>query len=69
MVDQYYDYCYGELEYRGLNFEFETLNIENNQGNALVNYADAETHFTRIIEHKHFEGSDSSIKQLLQKNI
>ena len=69
MIDQYYDYCYGELEYRGLNFEFETLNIENNQGNALVNYADAETHFTRIIEHKHFEGSDSSIKQLLQKNI
>ena len=59
MIDQYYDYCYGELEYRGLNFEFETLNQENYQGNAVVNYTDAETPFTRIIEHKHFEASDS----------
>ncbi len=59
MIDQYYDYCYGELEYRGLNFEFETLNTENYQGNAVINYTDAETPFTRIIEHKHFESSDS----------
>ncbi len=59
MIDQYYDYCYGELEYRGLNFEFETLDIENYQGNAVINYTDAETPFTRIIEHKHFESSDS----------
>ena len=59
MIDQYYDYCYGELEYRGLNFEFETLEMENYQGNAVINYTDAETPFTRIIEHKHFECSDS----------
>ena len=60
MIDQYFDYCYGELEYRGLNFEFETLNIENYQGNAVINYTDAETPYTRIIEHKHFENSDST---------
>ena len=59
MIDQYYDYCFGELEYRGLNFEFETLDVENYQGNAVINYTDAETPFTRIIEHKHFENSES----------
>ena len=59
MIDQYFDYCYGELEYRGLDFEFETLEVENYQGNAVVNYTDAETPFTRIIEHKHFENSES----------
>ncbi len=60
MIDQYYDYYYGELEYRGLEFEFETLDIENYQGNAVINYTDAETPYTRIIEHKHFENSDSA---------
>ena len=59
MIDQYYDYCYGELEYRGLNFEFETLDVDNYQGNAVINYTDVETPFTRIIEHKHFESVDS----------
>ena len=59
MIDQYYDYCYGELEYRGLDFESEILDIENYQGNAVINYTDAETPFTRIIEHKHFENSNS----------
>ncbi len=59
MIDQYYDYCYGELEYRGLDFQSETLDIENYQGNAVINYTDAETPFTRIIEHKHFENTDS----------
>ena len=59
MIDQYYDYCYGELEYRGLDFEFETLEMENYQGNAVINFTDAETPYTRIIEHKHFEGADS----------
>lgn len=59
MIDEYYDYCYGELEYRGLNFEFETLDTENYQGNAVINYTDAETPYTRIIEHKHFESSES----------
>ena len=37
MIDEYYDYCYGELEYRGLTFEFETLDMENYQGNAVIN--------------------------------
>ena len=59
MIDEYYDYCYGELEYRGLNFEIETLDIENYQGNAVINYTDSKTPYTRIIEHKHFENSES----------
>lgn len=59
MIDQYFDYCYGELEYRGLKFEEECLDMENYQGNAVINYTDAETPFTRIIEHKHFENSHS----------
>ncbi|WP_462316291.1 UDP-galactopyranose mutase [Methanobrevibacter sp.] len=59
MIDEYFDYCYGELEYRGLDFEFETLDCENYQGNAVINYTDSETPYTRIIEHKHFEASAS----------
>ena len=59
MIDEYYDYCYGELEYRGLNFESETLDIPNYQGNAVINYTEAQIPYTRIIEHKHFENSES----------
>ena len=55
MIDAYYDYCYGELEYRSLRFETETLDMENYQGNAVVNYTEYEIPYTRIIEHKHFE--------------
>lgn len=55
MIDQFYNYQFGELEYRSLKFETETLDTENYQGNAVVNYTDADTPFTRIIEHKHFE--------------
>lgn len=55
MIDQFFDYCYGELEYRSLRFETEKLDCENFQGNAVVNYTDLKTPFTRIIEHKHFE--------------
>lgn len=56
MVDQFFDYKYGVLEYRSLQFENETIsNIDNYQGNAVVNYTDRETPYTRIIEHKHFE--------------
>lgn len=55
MIDEFFDYKLGELEYRSLCFENETLDMENYQGNAVVNYTDAETPFTRIIEHKHFE--------------
>ena len=55
MIDEYFDYCYGELEYRSLRFETEVLEEENYQGNAVVNYTEYEVPYTRIIEHKHFE--------------
>lgn len=55
MIDQYYDYCYGTLEYRSLRFEHEVKNVANYQGNAIVNYTEREIPYTRIIEHKHFE--------------
>lgn len=55
MIDEFFDYKLGELEYRSLRFENETLDMENYQGNAVVNYTDSETPYTRIIEHKHFE--------------
>lgn len=55
MIDEYFDYSLGELEYRGLKFETELLDEKNYQGNAVVNYTDYETPYTRIIEHKHFE--------------
>ena len=55
MIDEFYDYCYGQLEYRSLNFETEILDCENYQGNAVVNYTEREVPYTRIIEHKHFE--------------
>lgn len=55
MIDEFFDYKLGELEYRSLRFETEVLDEDNYQGNAVVNYTDAKTPFTRIIEHKHFE--------------
>lgn len=55
MIDAYYNYCYGSLEYRSLRFEDEILDIDNYQGNAAINYTEREVPFTRIIEHKHFE--------------
>lgn len=54
-VDAYFGYCCGNLEYRSVRFETEVLDTENYQGNAVVNYTDAQTPYTRIIEHKHFE--------------
>ena len=54
-VDAYFGYRLGALEYRSVRFETEVLDMENYQGNAVVNYTDAETPYTRIIEHKHFE--------------
>ncbi len=54
-VDEYFGYCLGALQYRSVRFETETMDMENYQGNAVVNYTDAETPYTRIIEHKHFE--------------
>lgn len=54
-IDRFFDYCYGPLQFRSLRFESEVLDQENYQGNAVVNYTDRETPYTRIIEHKHFE--------------
>lgn len=54
-IDEYFDYALGKLEYRTVRFETEVLNTANYQGNAVVNYTDAEVPYTRIIEHKHFE--------------
>ncbi|AZU63992.1 UDP-galactopyranose mutase [Neobacillus mesonae] len=55
MIDEYYEYKFGKLEYRSLKFEQEQMDTSNYQGNAVVNYTDRETPYTRIIEHKHFE--------------
>ncbi|WP_416148979.1 UDP-galactopyranose mutase [Salipaludibacillus sp. HK11] len=55
MIDQYYNYQFGFLDYRSLQFETTVMDKENFQGNAVVNYTDRETPYTRIIEHKHFE--------------
>ena len=54
-IDEYYKYCFGKLRYRTVRFEEEVMDMPNYQGNAVVNYTDADTPFTRIIEHKHFE--------------
>ena len=54
-IDRYFDYRHGKLQYRTVRFETEVLDNPNYQGNAVVNYTDAATPFTRIIEHKHFE--------------
>lgn len=54
-IDEYFDYALGNLEYRTVRFETEVLNTANYQGNAVVNYTEAEVRYTRIIEHKHFE--------------
>jgi UDP-galactopyranose mutase len=55
MIDEYFDYQLGILEYRSLRFETEVLDIDNYQGNAVINYTEREIPYTRIIEHKHFE--------------
>lgn len=63
MIDEYYDYRFGELEYRSLRFDTEVLDTDNCQGNAVVNYTEREIPYTRIIEHKHFEfgGQDKTV--------
>ena len=54
-IDAYFGFCHGPLSYRSVRFETEVLDTPNYQGNAVVNYTDRETPYTRIIEHKHFE--------------
>ena len=56
MIDEYFDYCYGNLAYRSLRFEKEDMPlVDNYQGNAVINYTEREIPYTRVIEHKHFE--------------
>ena len=55
MIDQFFDYAFGELEYRSVRFESETLKSDNAQGNAVINYTDAKTPFTRVMEWRHFD--------------
>lgn len=66
-IDQFYDYQFGELEYRSLRFETEILDEENYQGNAVVNYTEYEVPYTRIIEHKHFEYGESNPKTVVTR--
>lgn len=54
-IDEFFEYEFGKLEYRGLHFEHEHLDIDNFQGNAVVNYNERKVPYTRILEHKHFE--------------
>ncbi len=68
-IDAFYDYRFGQLEWRTVRFEQEILNMANYQGNAVVNYTDSETPFTRIIEHKHFECFGKAIQDNLHTVI
>ena len=65
MIDEYFQYCFGPLEYRSLEFETKILEVDNFQGNAVVNYTEYEIPYTRIIEHKHFELDSSSEKTII----
>lgn len=62
-IDEFYNYQFGKLEYRTVNFETEVLDMPNYQGNAVVNYTEKEVPYTRVIEHKHFEmfGADIEV--------
>jgi len=66
-IDKYYNYKFGELEYRSLKFETEVLDMENYQGNAVVNYTEYEIPYTRIIEHKHFEFNENAPKTVITR--
>lgn len=66
-IDEYFDFCYGPLEYRKVEFKNEILDTPNYQGNAVVNYTEYEVPYTRIIEHKHFEFDTTSPKTVISK--
>ncbi|MEE1314246.1 MAG: UDP-galactopyranose mutase [Faecalimonas sp.] len=68
-IDAYFGYCLGELEYRSLRFETEVLDMPNFQGNAVVNYTDADTAWTRIIEHKWFAFGKDDEGESLPKTV
>lgn len=59
-IDEYFEYCFGYLNYRSLRFEHECLDMGNYQGNAVINYTEKAVPFTRVIEHKHFDYCQTS---------
>lgn len=67
MIDQFFDYKFGELEYRSLRFETETVDSDNYQGNAVINYTDAETPYTRVMEWRHFDGLADEGKSVITR--
>ena len=67
-IDQYFDYCYGDLEYRTLKFEHSTVQTVNHQGCAVINYTSADMPWTRIIEHVHFNPKKTS-QTIITKEI
>ena len=67
MIDEFFNYSEGELEYRGLEFKSELLKINDYQGNAIVNYTSYDIPYTRICEHKHFETTDNNSSTVITK--
>nr|OTP09834.1 UDP-galactopyranose mutase [Enterococcus sp. 9E7_DIV0242] len=65
MIDAFFDYMHGELDYRSVRFESETLESDNAQGNAVINYTDAETPYTRVMEWRHFDQKADNNKTIL----
>ena len=63
-IDEYFGYQLGRLEYRSLRFEHEVKEVQNYQGNAIINYTSSEVPFTRIVEHKHFDINSQMVQQL-----
>lgn len=68
-IDAYFDFRLGRLQYRSLRFEVELLNMPNRQGNAVVNYTDRETPYTRVIEHKWFTFGKDDFGNLLEQSV
>lgn len=67
MIDTFFDYKHGELEYRSVRFESETLDSDNAQGNAVINYTDAQTPYTRVMEWRHFDQQADENKTILTR--
>ncbi|WP_219335207.1 UDP-galactopyranose mutase, partial [Oenococcus oeni] len=63
----FFDYRFGELEYRSLKFESETLDTDNYQGNSVINYTDAKTPYTRVMEWRHFDGLADKGKTIITR--
>lgn len=67
MIDKFFDYQFGELEYRSLRFQSETIDSDNYQGNAVINYTDRETPYTRVMEWRHFDGLANDGKTIITR--